>query len=70
LNDSWFLLNWKELRLEAARRRLEVTGAAVKEIAARCGFDDALHFSREYRNRYGVSPVEWRCRHRAAAAEE
>jgi len=60
---------WKELRLEAARRRLEVTEAAVKEIATQCGFDDALHFSREYRNRYGVSPVEWRCRYRAAAKE-
>jgi AraC-like DNA-binding protein len=50
-------------RLEAARRELVKPGAQAQTIAAiarRCGFTDATHFSRRFRDAYGMSPREWR----------
>jgi AraC-like DNA-binding protein len=50
-------------RLEVARRELVKPGARAKTIAAiarRCGFTDATHFSRRFREAYGMSPREWR----------
>jgi AraC-like DNA-binding protein len=32
----------------------------VKEIQARVGIADASHFCRDFRDRYGVSPTEYR----------
>jgi AraC-like DNA-binding protein len=53
-------------------RRLEACGrdlldprrgkASVAEIAFGWGFNDAAHFSRAFRERYGCSPREWRQR--------
>lgn len=50
-------------RLEAARR--ELTSArgrnqTVAAIANRWGFADSTHFSRRFRQAYGISPREWR----------
>jgi AraC-like DNA-binding protein len=50
-------------RLEAARRELAKPGAQSETIAAvarRCGFTDATHFSRRFREAYAMSPREWR----------
>lgn len=47
-------------RLEAARDWLSHTGLSVGEIADRCGFANAFHFSRKFRQAHGVSPREWR----------
>jgi AraC-like DNA-binding protein len=50
-------------RLEAARRELVKPGAQAQTIAAvarHCGFTDATHFSRRFREAYGTSPREWR----------
>lgn len=47
------------LRLEYAARLLASTpeGAVqAKEVAYRCGFASAAHFSRAFKNRYGMSP--------------
>ena len=48
------------LRLQAAARLLEDPSIRVKEIQARVGFADASHFSRDFRCRFGVSPIEYR----------
>jgi AraC-like DNA-binding protein len=50
-------------RLELARRMLSATGSRSRTIAAvarDCGFVDTPHFSRRFRNAYGLSPREWR----------
>ena len=33
---------------------------SVSEIAFRCGFNDASHFARVFRQKFGMSPSEWR----------
>ncbi|MFI1766176.1 helix-turn-helix domain-containing protein [Streptomyces sp. NPDC020800] len=53
-------------RLEAARDELARAGAAhrsIAAVAARWGFTNASHFSRTFRETYGMSPVQWRGAH-------
>ncbi|MFE6741697.1 helix-turn-helix domain-containing protein [Streptomyces tubercidicus] len=53
-------------RLEAAREELAQAGAAYRSIAAvgaRWGFTNPSHFSRTFRETYGMSPVQWRGAH-------
>ncbi|NDZ11438.1 AraC family transcriptional regulator [Variovorax sp. WS11] len=55
-----------ERRLEACSRDLReprLAGRTVSEIAFGRGFNDAAHFSRVFRERFGCSPREWRLRH-------
>jgi AraC-like DNA-binding protein len=52
-----------ERRLEAARQDLTSRGGrdqTVAAIARRWGFADSTHFSRRFRQAYGLSPREWR----------
>lgn len=56
---SWI----RSQRLEGARRELRDplhAGQPVGAVAARWGFLDAAHFSRTFRDAFGVSPSEWR----------
>ncbi|MBT2321241.1 helix-turn-helix domain-containing protein [Variovorax paradoxus] len=56
-----------ERRLEACSRDLlapALAGRTVSEIAYSRGFNDAAHFSRAFRERFGSSPREWRLRDR------
>lgn len=48
------------LRLQAAAVMLRNPGLRVKEIQARVGIADASHFCRDFRDRFGVSPTEYR----------
>ncbi|MFF8727006.1 helix-turn-helix domain-containing protein [Streptomyces sp. NPDC015171] len=55
-------------RLEGARGELAQPGAAhraIAAVAARWGFTSPSHFSRTFRESYGMSPAQWRA---AAAA--
>jgi AraC-like DNA-binding protein len=48
------------LRLEHAGRLLaETPELAIKEVADRCGFASAAHFSRLFKQKYGVTPREY-----------
>lgn len=50
-------------RLERCGRDLvapQLARVPVSEIAFRWGFNDAAHFSRAFRERYGCAPREWR----------
>lgn len=50
-------------RLDAARRDLvdpALARRSVSTIAFGCGFNDAAHFSRAFRARFGCSPSDWR----------
>jgi AraC-like DNA-binding protein len=53
-------------RLEGCRRDLARVGAhaqTISAVARHWGFDDATHFSRSFRNAFGMSPREWRFLH-------
>jgi AraC-like DNA-binding protein len=53
----------RERRLEGARRALSAPDArrrSVAAVAARWGFANASHFSRAFREAFGVPPVQWR----------
>jgi AraC-like DNA-binding protein len=51
------------VRLNAARVQLSVPGPrprTIAAVAAACGFVDATHFARRFRQAYGMTPREWR----------
>lgn len=47
-------------RLGIAQNLLKSTFYSIKEISESIGYEDALYFSRCFKNRYGFSPSEWR----------
>lgn len=49
-----------EVRLENARKRLEQSDAPIQEIAKVVGYRDPLYFSKEFRKKYGLSPMQYR----------
>jgi AraC-like DNA-binding protein len=51
------------MRLQAAAVLLQNPAVRVKEIQARVGIADASHFCRDFRDRFGVSPTEYRYQH-------
>jgi AraC-like DNA-binding protein len=53
---------WRQ-RLEACRRDLanpQLARRSISEIAFDWGFNDAAHFSRAFRERFDVTPRDWR----------
>jgi transcriptional regulator GlxA family with amidase domain len=60
----------KRLRLEEARRLLENTFLSGKEIMNRIGITDESHFVRDFKQSYGMTPAQYRARHRGAGAEK
>jgi AraC-like DNA-binding protein len=50
----------KELRLQAAARRLLTSTDRVADVAEATGFASAFHFSREFSRRYGMPPRDYR----------
>ena len=63
-------LVWQQ-RLDACRRELcdpRLTQRGVSEIAFSWGFNDATHFSRSFKEHFGVTPREWRQQALAALA--
>jgi len=49
-----------DARLARAQRMLLQSTLSVLQVAVACGFVSASHFSKTYRNRYGVSPRQGR----------
>ncbi|MFK4273172.1 helix-turn-helix transcriptional regulator [Streptomyces milbemycinicus] len=49
----------RERRLELARQALSASRLAVSEIAAHWQFADSSHFSRSFKQRYGLAPTEY-----------
>lgn len=50
----------QRVRLENSCRLLKTTKLSIREIADRTGFSDAAHFSRVFKERYQMSPLEYR----------
>lgn len=57
---STFLDQYRRIRLQHARRLLEQSPLSISEIAIATGFSSGSHFSRAYRNLYGIAPSETR----------
>lgn len=51
-----------QYRLKQASYRLLNTELTIQEIAAQVGYENALTFSRMFKNAYGISPTEYRLR--------
>ena len=49
-----------EKRLEKSRQLLSETELSIKEITAEVGYNDQNYFSRIFKNKYGLSPKEYR----------
>ena len=54
-----------ERRMVAARSLLLETDQAVEQIAAQVGYNNAVHFFRQFRQLYGTTPQAWRSTHRS-----
>ena len=54
-------------RLDRARGRLADPDLAIAAVARECGFADMAHFSRRFRQAYGISPRQWRAQARVRA---
>ncbi|MBM7563118.1 AraC family transcriptional regulator [Paenibacillus sacheonensis] len=50
----------QELKLSSAKAALETTNAALKEIASALQFYDEFHFSKLFKQRYGMAPRAYR----------
>lgn len=50
----------RQARITASKHLLSQTGLAVSDIAARCGYRDPYHFSRDFRRLTGASPSRFR----------
>jgi AraC family transcriptional regulator len=58
--DAGLISGLSRLRLDRAATLLTRTNLSVAEIAAECGFDDPLHFSKRFTATHGVSPRNYR----------
>lgn len=52
-----FLMNY---RMVKATELLKLTSLSIADIGSAVGYENQLHFSRAFKNIYGVSPREWR----------
>ncbi|MEO8036200.1 MAG: helix-turn-helix transcriptional regulator [Acidobacteriota bacterium] len=50
----------KEKRLEKAARLLKSGNLRISQIARSCGFDSENYFRQQFRQRYGMSPRQFR----------
>lgn len=56
-----FLLNY---RMVKAAELLKLTSLSIGDISNAVGYPNQLHFSRAFKNVYGISPREWRNQNR------
>jgi AraC-like DNA-binding protein len=61
-----YLARW---RLQVAMSRLQDAGVKVSQVAGEVGYGSEAAFSRAFKRVMGVSPAEWRHRHRADVSQ-
>ena len=47
-------------RLDKSRTLLKQSNLSIKEITSECGWNDQNYFSRIFKNKYGLTPSEYR----------
>jgi AraC-like DNA-binding protein len=52
----------RRVRLDAAARRLASTSIPAAQIAVEAGFADQSHFTRRFKQHYGMTPAHFRKR--------
>ena len=52
-----------ETRMRKASDLLGRSNDPVRSVAAECGYDDALAFSKVFKSRFGLNPSEYRHAH-------
>nr|WP_290428715.1 helix-turn-helix domain-containing protein [Defluviimonas salinarum] len=53
---------YRQIRLHKARILIEGSKLSLSQVALACGFESHSHFSRVFKNRYGVTPYDVRSR--------
>lgn len=48
------------LRIANARSLLESTSLKIKDIATKCGYQDAMYFTQAFKKETGMTPSDWR----------
>lgn len=56
-----FLISYRMIK---ATELLKLTSLSVAEIGKAVGYENQLHFSRAFKNTYGMSPLNWKKSHR------
>ena len=54
----------KLLENEEAAELLKITAMSIADIGSAVGYENQLHFSRAFKNVYGLSPRDWRNQHK------
>ncbi len=52
-----YILN---LRLQKAEKLLQESNTSIVKISEMCGFQDSFYFSKCFKHRYGLSPLNYR----------
>lgn len=55
-----------DIRIKHAMKLLKTTSLSIREVAKRCGYDDASYFGRIFKKRTDISPEEYRMAEQAA----
>ncbi len=55
-----FLISY---RMSKAAALLKLTSLSIADIGNAVGYENQLHFSRAFKNTYGISPRQWRNKH-------
>ncbi len=58
-----FLIDY---RMNRAAELLKLSGIPIKEVGKQVGYPNQLHFSRAFKNVFGISPSDWRKQKRIA----
>ena len=59
-----------EIRMRRASDLLGRSNDPIQSIAAECGYDDALAFSKVFKSKFGVNPSEYRMQHNKTCPEQ
>jgi AraC-like DNA-binding protein len=65
--DLWCRVSFREIRNQALNSLTARRSLAIKEIAARVGYQHSTGLGRHFKHCFGVTPTQWRAMHRCRA---